>query len=153
MIKSIITTITELKKQCKPVEPGEDVSGIIQDLKDTLETFSHRAIGLSANQIGYDKRISYIRMNKENAYILINPKIVEKDRLIKVKGESCLSFHGIGVETGRYVFCTVEYLDEHMQPQVKSLQDLEAICCQHELDHLSGLTIFDRRYKDPNHRK
>jgi peptide deformylase len=30
---------------------------------------------------------------------------------------------------------------------------LEAVCVQHEIDHLNGLTIFDREYKPEQYRR
>jgi peptide deformylase len=150
----IITNIQELRKPCAPVEKGEDVSGIIRSLKETLG--ARGGLGISANQIGINKRISYIKIpvsvnkNKEiqyNEYILINAKIVEKDRPIQVKNEGCISFHGVYVNTRRYVFCTVEFLNEKLELQTGIYQDIEAICVQHEIDHTLGLTIFDRKWK------
>jgi peptide deformylase len=57
-----------------------------------------------------------------------------------------LSFPGVGVITRRYVFATVEYYNEKMELQTGILQDLEAICIQHEIDHQNGITIFDRKW-------
>ena len=157
MIKSIVTNIKDLRKSCELVTKEDDIKSIVQDLKDTLTNFSHKAIGLSANQIGYNKRISYIRIPKDknpetkmwnyNEYILINAKILEKARPVQVKNESCLSFPGVPVMTKRFVFVTVEYLDENMKIQTKMFQDLEGLCVQHEIDHQNGITIFDRKWR------
>lgn len=155
MIKTIVTNINELRKPCEDVIKGEDIKQIIIDLKDTFNSVAHKAIGLSANQIGYNKKISYIKMPKfvdkdkqtqYAEYIFINAKIIEKERPIQVKGESCISFRGIGVITKRYVFITVEYLNEKMEVQTRILQDLEAIAVQHEADHQSGIVLFDRKW-------
>jgi len=153
-IKPIVTNLVELRKPCVPVEKGEDVSQIIQELKDTLET--KRGWGLSANQIGYNKKISYIKIpefkDKQGnfsykEYILINAKIIEKDRLVKVLDEGCLSFPGVPVHTQRYVFITIEYLNEKMEPITMAYQDMEALAMQHEVDHQQGRTIFDRKWR------
>ena len=157
MIKSIITNINELRHPCQEVTKDDNIKEIIQDLKDTLNTFSRKAIGLTANQIGINKKISYIKIpksidkNKEikyNEYILINAKIIEKDKPIQTKNESCLSFPGIGIITRRYIFVTVEYLNEDMKLHTGLMQDLEAICVQHEIDHQNGITIFDRKWRN-----
>jgi peptide deformylase len=153
-IRPIVANLTELRKPCLPVEKGENVKDIIQALKDTLEV--KKGWGLSANQIGINKRISYIKIpkfvdkNKQiqyNEFVLINAKIIEHDRPIKVMDEGCLSFPGIRVHTRRYVFITIEYLNEKMEPQAMSYQDMESICIQHEVDHTLGITIFDRKWK------
>lgn len=150
----IITNINLLKKSCFSVEKEENISKIIQDLKDTL--VNKRGWGLSANQIGYNKKISYIHVpkkidsrTKQVEYldlILVNPKIVEKDTIIKIK-ESCLSFPGVVVETKRYAFLTVEFETEKRETQTGLFSDIEALAVQHEIDHLNGLTIFDRKWR------
>jgi peptide deformylase len=151
--KSIITNRQLLEKPCELITKEDNIKEIIQDLKDTLNTFSNKAVGLSANQIGINKRISYIKIpkavNKEiqyTEYVIINAKILEKERIIQVKNESCLSFPGIPVTTKRYVFITVEYYNEKMEPQTRILQDFEALVIQHECDHQSGITIFQRKW-------
>lgn len=155
MIKPIITNIKELRKPCELVQQGEDVSQIITDLKDTLA--SKKGLGLTANQIGYNKAISYLKIPKKinpktkeieySEIILINGKIIEKDRAIKVNGESCLSFPGISVITKRYVFITVEYLDEQLKLKTAMFQDLESVAIQHELDHQQGKILFDKKWR------
>jgi peptide deformylase len=149
----IITNIDLLRKPCTAVEKGENVSKIIQDLKDTLANTG--GIGLSANQIGINKRISYVKVpkfvnkNKEiqyNEYVLINAKIIEHDRAIRVNNEGCVSFHGVYINTRRYVFITVEYLNEKLEQQTGMFQDLDGLCVQHEIDHQNGITIFDRKW-------
>jgi peptide deformylase len=153
MIKSIVTNIVELRKSCEEVTKKDNIKEIIQNLKDTLE--AQKGFGLSANQIGIQKKISYIKMpvgikDKQiqyKEYVLINAKIIEKERPIQVKGESCISFPGMGMITRRFVFVTVEYLNEKLEIQTGILQDMEAICVQHETDHQNSLTIFDRKWR------
>jgi peptide deformylase len=154
MIKPIVTNIKELRQTCQDVTKDDNIKDIIQDLKDTLE--SKKCIGLTANQIGINKKISYIKIPKSidknkqiqyNEHILINAKIIEKDKPIQVKNESCVSFPGVGIITKRFVFSIVQYYNEKMELKTGIYQDLESICIQHEIDHQSGLTIFDRKWR------
>jgi peptide deformylase len=162
-IKPIVTSLSELQKPCFLVENKENISQIIQDLKDTLKTFSNKALGLSANQIGYNKQIAYIRIPKEinektnevkyNDFIIINPKIIEKARKIIYKKERCLSLPGIAVDTDRYAFVALHYCDENFKEYTAMFQDLEALVIQHEIGHLQGKTIYDFKHVDINKRK
>jgi peptide deformylase len=138
MVKLIIRYIVELKKPCLFKAEPEDLKSIIQDLEDTLKTTN--GIGLSANQIGYKKRVSIIRLPllKLN---LINPSITDKKDRIMFK-EGCLSFNGIELLTDRYNYIKIINND-----QTAEFTGLEAIVIQHEIDHLNGLTIFDRKHK------
>ncbi len=92
MIKSIVTNILELKKSCVPAEP-EEIQAILKDLIDTLKTTA--GIGLAGNQIGYNKRVTIIRLPNLKLD-LINPIILDKqDRGIFKEG--CLSFQVFGI--------------------------------------------------------
>jgi len=152
--KPIITSIKELRIPSVPVEKGEDVKSIIEDLKETLAAHP-TGLGLSAPQIGVKKQISYIRMpylsdNKTLEFretVLINPVITEKARKIIYKGEGCLSIPRIFIDTDRYVFITVSYLDENFKEQTRMVQDVESFAFQHEISHLSGKLIFDFKHK------
>jgi len=154
--KSIITNIIELRKPCLVVEKNEDINQIIQDLKDTLNTFSNQAYGLAANQIGYNKSICYLRIPKINEktkqveyeeFAAINPKVLEKERKIIFKQEGCLSFRGLRIDTDRYVFCVIQYENEKREIQNVITQDLAAFIWQHEIGHLQGKTILDFKHK------
>jgi peptide deformylase len=147
----IITDIAELRKPCLEVTKEDNINDIIKKLKDTLENRS--GLGISANQIGIQKKISYIKMPKLvdkkiefEEYILINAKIIEQDKPIKVRDEGCLSFPEIYVDTKRYIFTTVEYLNEKMEKKLGMYQDIESFCVAHEIDHQNGKTIFDRKW-------
>ena len=63
--------------------------------------------------------------------------------------EGCLSFPGKHVRTGRHTSVTIE-ADNH-EGKLKFSADSEDIndafecaCVQHEIDHLDGITMFDR---------
>lgn len=147
----IVTNINELRKPCQEVTKEDNIPEIIQKLKDTLDCYT--GLGISANQIGIQKKISYIKIPKLTQdkkiefteTILINAKIIEKNRPIKIKNEGCLSFPGVYVNTQRFVFCIVEFLNEKMKLQTGMFQDFESLAVQHEIDHQNGLTIFNRK--------
>jgi len=108
----IVTNYNFLRKPCQEITKEDNIKEIIQKLKDTLNNVG--GLGISANQIGILKKISYIRIPQMKdkkldfkELILINPKIIEKNRYIKVKNEACLSFPGIYIDTKRYIFITV----------------------------------------------
>ena len=142
----IITEETKLKLMCeevKTVKEGEEIGA--QLLKELAE--SKNGIGLAANQIGINKRVCVI--NVKEPLILINPIIVEHSEEQFMFAEGCLSFPGKHVRTGRYVSVTVE-ADNHNSKLVftadsKEINDaFETACIQHEIDHLDGITMFDR---------
>jgi len=155
MIKPIITNITVLRRPCLAVEPEENIKDIIQDLKDTLEKTG--GLGISANQIGVQKKISFIKIPKEinkltkkiefTEFILINIKIEDKQNPVRFVDEGCISFKGVKVTTKRYTSIVIRFLNEQLQEQVAILNDLQAIVTLHEYSHQLGKTLFDDKWK------
>jgi peptide deformylase len=121
-------------------------------------------IGLAANQVGIDAQVAVV--NVREPLVLINPKIISKTDEIDYY-EGCLSYPGKGVRTKRYetievkteqvegswIFTGVEtgetgtgsWEDKEKLKNDKELRILETVCVQHEIDHLNGLTIMDRK--------
>ena len=119
-------------------------------------------IGLAANQVGIDAQVAVV--NVREPLVLINPKIVKKENEIPYY-EGCLSFPGKGIHTKRYetvhietaqsesgwIFSGVELgesgkgtWEESELKEDREVRLLEAVCVQHEIDHLNGMRIMDR---------
>jgi peptide deformylase len=144
----IITEETKLKTLCeevKTIKEGEEIG--TQLLKELTE--SKNGIGLAANQIGINKRVCVI--NVKEPLILINPRITERSEEEFVFPEGCLSFPNKHVRTKRNVSITVE-ADNHEGKLMFTAESgdvndaFECACVQHEIDHLDGLTMFDRQH-------
>ena len=117
-------------------------------------------IGLAANQVGIDAQVAVL--NVREPIILINPKIEEQWDEIDFY-EGCLSYPKKGIHTKRYKNIIVKSAQEESgmyfsgvesskgkgswEESAKQDQEerlLEAVCVQHEIDHLMGKTIHDR---------
>ena len=121
-------------------------------------------IGLAANQVGVDAQVAVV--NVREPLVLINPEIVSKTDEIPYY-EGCLSFPGKGVHTKRYETVEVKtaqiegswifsgcdtgetgkgsWESEDIKKQDREMRILEAVCVQHEIDHLNGMRIMDRK--------
>tara|TARA_Y100001938_G_scaffold68230_1_gene94706 strand:+ start:1554 stop:2162 length:609 start_codon:yes stop_codon:yes gene_type:complete len=155
----IITESNTLKQKCEPcssIEEGEEIA--VKLLEELTE--SKNGIGLAANQIGINKRVCVVNVptgNNTDPVILINPRIVEKSEEMFAFMEGCLSFPGKSVKTMRHKSVMVEAdnyegkLYFEATPPVNKPKDLsnafETACVQHEIDHLDGVTMFDRELK------
>ena len=144
----IIKDRKELEIKCSPVsvKEGEEIGvRLLHELRE-----SKNGIGLAANQIGINKRVCVI--NVKEPLVLINPKIVEKSKEKFIFAESCLSFPNSKVKTIRHQDIVVE-ADNHQgklsfSANSKNINDaFECVCVQHEIDHLDGVTMFDREFK------
>ena len=120
-------------------------------------------IGLAANQVGIDARVAVL--NVREPVILINPEIISKEIEIPFY-EGCLSFPNKGCHTKRYETIEVKTAqiegswmfsgvdkgedvgkgswEDGKKKQNRELRTLEAVCVQHEIDHLNGMRILDR---------
>ena len=146
----IINDINKLKEKCVRVsiEEGEEIGiKLLHELRN-----SKNGVGLAANQIGINKRVCVV--NVKEPIVLINPKIVEKSKETFVFPEGCLSFPNDKIRTQRHVSIVVE-TDNHSEKisfsaDSEDINDaFECVAIQHEIDHLDGITMFDREVKKP----
>jgi peptide deformylase len=140
MMKKAILNNDLLSLPCEAVSLEEGV-----EIATTLiASLPEDAVGIAANQIGIPKRVCLIAAAQP--VVLINPKIVRAHGSTKFV-EGCLSFPDDSVVTERFTSVTV-LADNHEQPLNFSEENLlECVCVQHEIDHLNGITMFDRQYK------
>ena len=140
------------------VEEGETIATkLFQILNERGD-----GIGLAANQVGIDAQVAVV--NVREPIVLINPKIVSRETEIPFY-EGCLSYPGKGVNTKRYE--TVEVKSDTVEGTMifsgvdtgesgkgswedgevkedRHVRTLEAVCVQHEIDHLNGIRCLDR---------
>ncbi len=116
------------------------VNMFIKDLEESLDLT--RGIGLSAIQIGIPKRVAIIRMPNLKLD-LINPILLEKYDKFRFQGERCLSLPGLSIDTIRYMNIVIRNGDG----KELSFYGLESVVVQHELDHMTGLTILNRKWR------
>lgn len=121
----------------------EGLSELVQDLFDTL--YSSGGIGLCAPQVDVSKRVLVMDLSGEQGapQIFINPKILARSRPAIVE-ESCLSVPGLVGKVVRSTRVQVEAQDLAGQTGEHHLEDMAAVCLQHELDHLDGKLFVDR---------
>ena len=131
-----------LKTKCEEVntlQEGEDLAVKL------FEELGDKGIGLAANQIGINKRVCVINVKEPIAFI--NPEIIKIEGKIEFP-ESCLSFPKKVITTTRGRWVTIKSAN-HGEVVLGSDEDdeslLESVCAQHEIDHLDGITMFDRK--------
>jgi peptide deformylase len=165
-MKKVINCLKEdnpvINKKLKEVtlEEGNKIA------TELLQILAERkdGIGLAANQVGIDAAVAVV--NVREPIILINPEVIEVSDEIPYY-EGCLSFKGKGINTKRYknIIISTEQEEgnlyfsgaenpsdgkgswekESSSRQDQELRLLEAVCIQHEIDHLNGMTIHDRQ--------
>jgi peptide deformylase len=151
-LPAVLTDIALLKTQCDAVTlaEGEEIA------KTLFAVLTDRGdgVGLSAPQIGINKRVCVVNNNKP--IYLINPKIELAEGLL-VYVESCLSFPNVYMRTERpsHIIISADNLAEKLEYDVSDIRPehvlshpkvFEMVALQHEIDHLDGKLMFDREY-------
>lgn len=132
-----------LKLVAKPVETfDQQISKIFTDLIETM--YAADGVGLAATQVNIQQRIFVMDLsdNKQQPLCLINPRILQANDTITWE-EGCLSFPNIFAKVKRSANIMVEFHDLKGQIQQLEAKELAAVCIQHEIDHLDGITFYD----------
>jgi peptide deformylase len=133
-----------LRKKAKEIIDFD--AGLLKILNDMAETmYFNNGIGLAATQIGIEKRMFVIdvQQDKKNDLTFIcNPEIISGSGTITTE-EGCLSFPDRTIKINRFSSIDVSYMNEAGEKIQITYQGLKAICFQHELDHLNGITMID----------
>ncbi|MBN2565105.1 MAG: peptide deformylase [Candidatus Eisenbacteria bacterium] len=139
-----------LLEHCQPVEEpsSASVSSLINDLRDTLESFRAEhgfGQGIAAPQIAVLSRVVYIDMASGHFRgAMINPEIVSESEGSIDLWDSCFSFPNLLARVRRAVSVRVQYLDENGKLEVIEATNELATLLQHEIDHLDGILAVER---------
>jgi peptide deformylase len=117
-----------------------------QTLTNGMLEFMHanNGIGLAAPQIGISKRIFVMEVDGRQR-ACFNPEIIFSADILSELPEGCLSFPGDQCTIKRPDAITVRYQDHCGNWVQDDMVGLEARCFQHELDHLDGIVMHDRK--------
>jgi len=134
-----------LRTVAKEVEPTDDALPMI--IANMFETMSARGgMGLAAVQCGMDRRvivIDTVQIGGKTKQAFINPRIKETTEKIIITEEGCLSFPGVFANVERYDGVIVESQTLTGETEEVILNGMDAVCFQHELDHLNGIVFFN----------
>jgi peptide deformylase len=140
---------------CDPVLPEElplvkewvaDLHGVMEEIRATY----HFGRAIAAPQLGIMKRLIY--MNIDQPVIFINPVLSQLSEELFEVWDDCMSFPNLLVKLNRHRSITVNYMDEHWQPQEWKMKDDLSELLQHEYDHLDGILCTMRAIDDKSFR-
>ncbi|MBW2267856.1 MAG: peptide deformylase [Deltaproteobacteria bacterium] len=139
------------KRLARVSEPIGKISEQIRQLAaDMLEVmYDEPGIGLAAPQLGEAIRLIVVDTEwpedgaERNPLVLMNPEIVEADGSI-TWSEGCLSVPDLQADVERSERVTLAAKDLDGKALEIRAEGLQAVCFQHEIDHLDGLLFIDR---------
>lgn len=121
------------------------IQKIAERLTQVMKRETH-GIGIAAPQIGIAERIAIVDVSARDSsakkMVLVNPKILEK-KDPEVGREGCMSVPDYTALVKRYRWIRFSYHDEFGVQHEKISSGIEAICVQHEIDHLDGKLLID----------
>lgn len=153
----------------KAIDIKQDYPQLDKLIADMWETmYASNGVGLAAPQINKDIRLFVIdsttifdNLDEEDKgkypdepgikKVFINAKIKELTGNEWTYNEGCLSIPKIREDVMRPQTVTLEYLDEHFQPQTETFNGITGRVIQHEYDHTEGKLFID--YMKPLRRK
>lgn len=121
----------------------DDLGQLIDDLLETL--YATKAVGLSAPQVNDRRAVLVLDLSDDASapQVYINPEILAKAAWGLVE-ESCLSVPGIVGNVVRATEIRVRAQDRTGETFERDLTGMDAVCLQHEMDHLAGKLFIER---------
>lgn len=147
--------LKKISKAVKPEEINDDLRKFMDDMLDTM--YDNLGLGLAAVQVGVLKRILVLDIAQGSVrydgshdpeaapdpLFIINPEIIKASEEKFVFEEGCLSFPTQFANVERPKRVTVKFLDYQGNEVEMDFEGLAAVCIQHEIDHLDGITFVD----------
>ena len=137
-----------LKQVCAPIaEITNEHRELARDMIEVM--YDEPGIGLAAPQVGECIRLVVVDTDwteedtERNAMVVVNPEILEPEGKI-TWNEGCLSVPDFTADVERAERVLLRGTDLDGNPIEERLEDLKAVCFQHEIDHLDGVLFIDR---------
>ncbi|MDP2823679.1 MAG: peptide deformylase [Sulfuritalea sp.] len=130
------------KKAVAVAEVDACIRQLAADMAETM--YSAPGIGLAASQVDQHVRLIVIDISEDKSKLqtFINPELLEKSGECEGE-EGCLSVPGIYETVKRASHVRVRALGLDGQPFELEVDDLLAVCIQHEMDHLEGKVFVE----------
>ena len=124
------------------VDFDDNLRQLVSDMFETM--YEAPGIGLAATQVDVHIRMLVMDVSdgRNQPRCLINPRIVSADGDEEMD-EGCLSVPGYYEKVRRADYIRVRAQDEFGQTGEFEADGLEAVCIQHEMDHLEGKLFVD----------
>ncbi|AZA50861.1 peptide deformylase [Chryseobacterium carnipullorum] len=143
-------TLLSLSSEINPVDPNTAV--LVKRMKESFLS-TDGGVGIAAPQVGINRKIIWVqRFDKEGNPLeyFINPVIVWRSELQNLGPEGDLSIPEFRDQFYRSKVIQLEYVDLKGQKYSEIVEGFTAVIFQHEIDHLFGILISDKKEKEKN---
>jgi peptide deformylase len=132
-----------LYKRASPIaEVTENIRALVRDMAETM--YAAPGVGLAATQVDVHKQVIVIDTSeaRDMLLVLINPEILEREGS-QFREEGCLSVPGVYEPVERAEWIHVRAMGLDGKPFEFESETLQAVCIQHEMDHLQGKVFVE----------
>ncbi|MDH6253162.1 peptide deformylase [Chryseobacterium sp. H1D6B] len=143
-------TLLSLSTEIDPMDSNTAV--LVKRMKLSLLS-TDGGVGIAAPQVGINRKIIWVqRFDKEGEPLeyFINPVITWRSDLQNLGPEGDLSIPEFRDQFYRSKVIQLEYVDLKGQKYSEIVEGFTAVIFQHEIDHLFGILISDKKEKEKN---
>jgi peptide deformylase len=135
-----------LAKICDPVDDVTlETRALVNDMYETL--YAAQGRGLAAPQVGETVRVFIMdatwKDGEKSPVTFVNPELISASETLVENEESCLSIPDTSSWIKRPDQVRLRWKDMNGVIHERDFDGFEAICVQHELDHLNGTVTLD----------
>lgn len=134
------------KTAVRPQLSSKGLSRLIKNLEDTLDA-QPCGIGIAAPQVGESLRVIVVDVSPRDPtkrrHIMVNPELISAEGQLPSR-EGCMSLPDYTASLVRSATITVGWTTPDGRASRMSTSGIEAVCLQHEIDHLNGVLFIDR---------
>jgi peptide deformylase len=137
-----------LREVSSPIEKiTDEIRELANDMAEVM--YDEPGIGLAAPQVGQIIRLIVVDTEwttedaEQTPLVLVNPEIVEHSGQITWT-EGCLSVPDFEADVSRASHVKLRASNLEGEDLEIDASELQAVCFQHEIDHLDGILFIDR---------
>jgi peptide deformylase len=135
-----------LRKIAAPVAAVDaELRALADDMLATM--YDAPGIGLAATQLGVMKRVFVMdcagKDEPPQPKVLVNPEVLWRSETLLTSEEGCLSIPDVYEDVARPEAVRLRWLGLDGEANEGEFRGREAVCVQHEIDHLDGRLFID----------
>ncbi len=130
------------KKASAVAQLTEAIRALVRDMAETM--YAAPGVGLAATQVDVHKQVIVMDTSetRDTLLVLINPEILAREGS-QISEEGCLSVPGVYEPVERAEWIHVRAMGLDGRPFEFESEKLQAVCIQHEMDHLQGKVFVE----------
>ena len=140
---AIVKNINKLRQKAIPVAAG-NISAAMSRLISRTVFIRKGAVGFAGSQVGLREHV-FCALIADKWRFFANAVVIRKSWFKNKEYEGCLSFPKKEFLVKRHNNITIKYQNAQGETITEKFTGLEARIIQHELDHLNGILVCDKK--------